>query len=418
MTKDEFFNEVVNLTDISEADFLIWGIKMKQQLPQSQRDWQLLTELMQYDGTANSYRKRVDRYLAQHGHDACEALQTLDPEYEPTAPQAISGTNVQTNRDENPEKAKLGKNYIDKQQLRDWYTAYRRGLRDDARIQTLAEEIKTAAGVLKPLDLRVKNVKYQAKKNTEAILMLSDWHIGQEANNFYNTYNAKVAKERVDKLAAETIHYCELYGVDTLHILNLGDLIEGLIHVNARVEQQMDVAEQLTFVGELLANFLVALEPRIPHITYRSVTDNHSRIVADTHQHIEKENFGRLVDWFLKERLGRVNSSIKMIQDNLDIGLGLFSLRSGLKVAFMHGHEDQKSKILQNVVGATHEWVDVVCCGHYHNPAEHTFQDMKFYINGSLCGTGPYALKNRLFATPSQKLLIFDNNICDIDIGV
>ena len=43
---------------------------------------------------------------------------------------------------------------------------------------------------------------------------------------------------------------------------------------------------------------------------------------------------------------------------------------------------------------------------------------MKLYVNGSLCGTGPYALKNRLFARPNQKLLIFDDNITDIDINL
>ena len=359
------------------------GAKFKE-LPVKERNWEELhKKLGIYNFSPEAYRHRVERYLRKN---------------------------------ESNEGKEYREAYTEKQKVRDWYNAYRRDIREEVRIENLKDEIKFAAEKFGKLEIAIKPNDYVYRDSVEAIALLSDWHIGQYSNNFYNKYDQDIAVERVNKLTENLIHYCKLNKVETLHVLNLGDLIEGLINTNARIEQQMDVAEQLMFAGELLANCLLQLSNNLNHVTYRSVTDNHSRLIPDKHQHIEKENLYRIIDWFIKERLK--NSSVEFIEDNIDIGFGLFELKNGMKIAFMHGHEDQKSKILQNVVGATREWIDVVCCGHYHNSAEHTYQDMKLYVNGSLCGTGPYALKNRLFARPSQKLLIFDDNITDININV
>lgn len=364
------------------------GVKFKQ-LPVRQRNWESLHQVLGvYGFTSNAYRQKVDKYIKKKNI-------ILNPEVE---------SEIYRN------------DYIEQQKVRDWYNAYRRNIRQEVRIENLVDEIKKAADKFGPLKITIKPSNYVYKDNVEAIALLSDWHIGQYSNNFYNKYDQDIAVERVNKLTENLIYYCKLNKVKTLHVLNLGDLIEGLINTNARIEQQMDVAEQLMFAGELLANCLLHLSNNLNHVTYRSVTDNHSRLIPDKHQHIEKENLYRIIDWFIKERLK--NSSVEFIEDNIDIGFGLFELKNGMKIAFMHGHEDQKCKILQNVVGATREWIDVVCCGHYHKSAEHTYQDMKLYVNGSLCGTGPYALKNRLFSKPSQKLLLFDGNITDININL
>ena len=145
-----------------------------------------------------------------------------------------------------------------------------------------------------------------------------------------------------------------------------------------------------------------------------------AKIKKSMDNYADKLMFEKAIEY--KNMLDYINITLEKqkveLDDNIDRGFGLFTLDNGMKVAFMHGHEDAKCKTLQNVVGATREWVDIVCCGHYHNASEHTFQDMKLYVNGSLCGTGPYALKNRLFAKPNQKLLLVDNNIIDININI
>ena len=48
----------------------------------------------------------------------------------------------------------------------------------------------------------------------------------------------------------------------------------------------------------------------------------------------------------------------------------------------MHGHEDKKSSVMQDMVGLTREFPDYILMAHYHNSAEHTFQGTKVFISG------------------------------------
>lgn len=60
---------------------------------------------------------------------------------------------------------------------------------------------------------------------------------------------------------------------------------------------------------------------------------------------------------------------------------------------------------------------DVVLMGHLHHKSVKEFHMRKVYINGSMAGTGEYAVGIRKFSKPSQTLLIFDGN-SEIDITI
>lgn len=363
------------------------GAKFKE-LPVKERNWEELhKKLGIYNFSPEAYRHRVERYLRKN---------------------------------ESNEGKEYREAYTEKQKVRDWYNAYRRDIREEVRIENLKDEIKFAAekfGKLEPIVW--PEVKETPVEKTEAVLLVSDLHIGVDCDNYYNKYNKDIAKERLAKLQQNVIKYCSINHVSALHILNLGDLINGVIHTNARIEAQMDVAEQIMYAGELIANFLYGLSKKIPNITYRSVFDNHSRAIANKNEHIEKEQFSRVIDWFIAERLK--DTPIEFIANDIDGGIGRMKLASGKTLMFCHGHNDGRNNSYQNFIGLTQEWVDYICMAHYHNPASKDFQGCKVFINGSIVGTESYAFGRRLFTKPSQKLIIFnegDNNISDIDISL
>ena len=306
--------------------------------------------------------------------------------------------------------------YKEKTQLKDLLNEYRRLVREDARIDDLKETIREAA---KSVDTYFSEyiINY-ANRNPikEAILLLSDWHIGVIVDNFYNKYNFEIAKNELDLLVKSVIDYCDKFNIYRLNIINMGDLIHGGIHTNARIEQEFDVITQIELAGQLLYRTLAKLEPAAPEVTYRSCSDNHSRLMPNKSEHIEKENFGRLIDWWVEAKLEQGNHSIKIIKDNIDFGLGKFELMNGKKIMFAHGHEDPINQAYQNFTGATREFIDYILLAHFHNPKEKAFQDCRVIVNGSLVGTEQYALSKRLFTTPCQKLLIFDDNFVDITI--
>lgn len=389
------FKEYLNTLDPKNADILEIGKSFKL-LPVRQRNWEwLFTYLKEHytlpeeyaNITSNAYRQRVDRY--------CKAIGSVEAKNIPT----------------------IDSKDKEKQQLRDWYTAYRRNIREESRIDTLINEIKSAADKFKDLPVNLYK-DTTVDNNKEAVLLISDLHLGVDCDNYYNTYNKDIAVKRLNKLANNTIYYCKLNGIKRLNVLNLGDMIHGIIHSNARIEAQMDVAEQIILAGEYISNFLNKLTEACPEITYHSCYDNHSRAIADKNQHIEKEQFSRIIDWFIKERLK--NTNIKFIDNDIDGGIGSIQIFDK-KAIFAHGHQDNKNTSVQNFIGLTQEWIDYIFLAHYHNSAVKEFQGCKVFINGSIVGTEQYAFGKRLFSKPSQKLIIFSkdtNNIQDIDINL
>lgn len=328
----------------------------------------------------------------------------------------IEQTNASSNNSNDEIEEKLQILYKEQQKYRDIMSSYRRAMREDARLDVMRDAIKECVKELNEL----KHYNYIGKTksiNNEAVLLLSDLHIGVECDNFYNKYNKDVASQRLNKLVKNTIEYCHRNNVQRLNVLNLGDLIAGLIHTSARVEQEMDVVSQVMVAGELVANTLNELQVAAPQVIYRSVCDNHARVMANYKESIENENFYRLIDWYLMERLRTTN--IIFEDDNIDIGLGKFDLLNGKKIMFAHGHQDSINTCFQNWIGATRDFIDYMCLGHYHCSKQKEYQGVKVIVNGSIVGTEQYALSKRLFSKPSQTLLIFENdNLMSINIDL
>lgn len=391
MTINEF-NEYVASFNKQPGEYSIEeqvqiGLKLKE-LPVYDRNWDNLVEILGSELSGDALRSRVYRFAKK--------IEEL----------------VEAN-----EGDAYKENYIEKQKVRDWYNAYRRDIRQEVRIENLKDEIKAAADRFGKLPaIRFKEVR--EPRDTEAVLCVSDLHIGAECDNYYNKYNVEIAKQRLASLVAKTKIYCALHHVKTLHILNLGDAIAGLIHTNARIEQQMDVAEQIMLAGEYLAEAVNELQSAAPIVTYRSVFDNHSRAVANKAEHIEKEQFSRVIDWFIEERLKA--SSVKFMNDNIDGGVIKFTLQNGKKIVAAHGHQDSLNNSWQNFVGMTKEWIDYIVLAHYHAAKEKSYNGATVFVNGSIVGTESYAFGRRLFGKPTQKLLVFnsDDDVVDINIGL
>ena len=303
-----------------------------------------------------------------------------------------------------------------KMQLRDERTTLNRTIRDEARLDRFMEGLKEMARQYAELPHVIETTFDDKLPSCEAVYGLADLHLGADIENCYNVYNYDVAVERLNKIAHDIIYYCQLHNVHTLHFINLGDLIAGIIHPTIRLNQEEDVITQVIKVANLVTDFIESIRIAAPVITYRSVVDNHARIMPDKHQHIELENLNRIIDVLVEERFR--NTNVQFMKDNLDIGIGRIVLESGKKLYFMHGHEDKKTSVVQDLMGLTHEFPDYILMAHFHNSAVHTFQGAKLFISGSVMGTDDYAFGKRLFNQPEQKLLLFDsrNNIMDIDL--
>ena len=320
------------------------------------------------------------------------------------------------------DKTETIKQDLYKQQVktRDTLNAYRRIMRSEARLEDFKDFMKDVAGEIGDLPEVVYDgprAAGEGGEEKEAVLMLSDLHIGVQINNFYNKYNVEIARKRVRKLVNDTVRYCRGNDVTRLYVLGLGDAVHGLIHTSARLEQQMDVAKQIMVACEVLADALNRLQEAAPEVVFCSCTDNHSRMVADLSESIESENFGKLIVFYLKARLA--GSKVEFKEDNLDDEIGMIEFANGKVGVFVHGHHDNICTIFQNMTAYTGRVVDYAFVGHYHSEKTKTFNGFRVFVNGSIVGMDQYAFSKRLFGKPSQTLLIFDgDNIINHSIGL
>lgn len=315
--------------------------------------------------------------------------------------------------------------YKEKVKVQDAAREYRKTLRDEARVETLLTAIKSNTK-----DLTLQVIPYEGEtegRESEGVLCVGDWHIGATVHNFRNDYNLEIAKRRLNKLAKKTIEYCRKFKLKKLHVINLSDLIEGEIHVSTRVENEIDTIEQIKVATSLMLKLLTDLSSSVPEIYYRSVVDNHSRLMVNYKEHIEKESFCKLIDWGLEEGVKRLNekfeeqglrNKIYIENDNIDDNIGLFHINNN-NIFFSHGHQGSPNTVVQDLSFGTNIMADYVLLGHWHVDKVKDFQGKKVYFNGSLKGVDNYTLSKRMFADPSQTLLIFEGeDVVNIPINL
>jgi len=300
--------------------------------------------------------------------------------------------------------------YIQQVKTRDVLREKRKLLRDEARIDELRDTVIQAAANMPDMQLPTVIGEVMHGPGNEGILCIGDWHYGGQYKHFLGEFNIQVLQDRVEDLLGKVIKYVRKHNITLLHVINLGDMIDGNIHVSTRVQAEKDAIEQTMGVAELLAWFLMALQKVVPNTTYRSTLDNHSRINKSYYEHIEKENFGRIIDWFMEERFKRHNSGIQLPKDNPDENIGYFELKDGSPVAFVHGHLDKVNTAFQNLSSALRVQLKYVFFGHYHQAKMKEFQMGKVFVNGSLKGSDYYAMDNRYFGTASQMMMVMDGD--------
>ena len=329
----------------------------------------------------------------------------------------LSGQNVGDMSFEDFEaKTEELKQSLYKQQVktRDTMNAYRRTVRSAARAETFQDMVIDAVKGLSPLPEAEPYQHNGEGTGVEAVMLLSDLHIGMKIDNFANKYDSEIARKRLMTYVDETIRLCRESGVQRLNVENLNDAIDGNIHVTGRIEQEQDVVEQIMTASEMLAEALNRLQEAAPEVIYRGVTDNHSRATQAYKDNIEKENFSRLIDFYLKARLGK--TGVVFADDNLDCDISRIDLLNGKTMICVHGHHDSPNRSLQAYVGALRQYIDYVCMGHFHESKMKSFQGAKVFVNGSICGNSQYGISKRLFGDPEQTLLIFDGRDLKINI--
>lgn len=256
----------------------------------------------------------------------------------------------------------------------------------------------------------------------EGVLVFNDWHYGMIASNVFNTYNIDICKSRIHEVVSAAMERLALHGCSKLHIVVLGDLFHGAAHTSARVASEELVCDQMMQVSEVLAQSIIMLSSVVDSVDVYMTYGNHARTVQNKNDSIHRDNMERIIPWWLEQRIcadelrtGQ-ELNVRIIPESASEFL-LFNV-CGHDFCASHGDLDgvkSSPRLLSTLFQKKfNKDIEYVLLADKHHRESFDELGISAMISGSLCGTDDYANDRRLYSTPSQLLLIV-NEECGVD---
>lgn len=290
--------------------------------------------------------------------------------------------------------------YKEKVKLRDQRRELNKLHTKQARFENLVEVIKERLEEIGTLP-REKYYK-QLDKEKGATLMVSDLHYGIKVDNQFNYYDTEVAEDRLKQLTNKTIQYCKKHDISNLNIELLGDEIAGTIHTSVRVQQEEDIIQQIIDCAELLSNMVNDLAEHVESVTVYSVYGNHGRTESNKHDAINRENYERLIYYFMKNRV----KGVRFIDSQGEDFIKYYDF--GKTFVISHGDKDKQASAIEVYSKMLGEQVGEVHLAHWHE-----FKEIgNVIVNGSVVGSDDYAVSIRKHSKPCQVLKVYGEDEC------
>lgn len=291
---------------------------------------------------------------------------------------------------------------IEKVKLQDERTAANRVYRDVARVEAIKELI--AAKVV-PYDKKdfLNVVQYEGSGH-DVIVCLSDLHTGAGIDSAWNKFNREILKARLESYVAQVFNIVERHAAEKIHVLLLGDLINGHIHVNTRVQNNENSIEQVMTAAELVSNFVAELYEVCQHIDVYSVSGNHSRVFPSKEDQVAGDELEALIPFYMKARLQNL-AGIEVKTEKLDPTFGGFKARNSL-VMYAHGDKDSPANVVEHLTMMVKQPIDLVFLGHRHTNGMTTVHGTKVIESGCVCGTDSFAVGIRKNDIPQQAVAV------------
>lgn len=353
-------------------------------------DWSEIVEELGLNCSADHLRKLAYAYKEYHEYIQTKGLDSISDEM----------------------REKLNKQLLEikkqKVQLSDLRTEVNRQARYQARYEQLLETAKYCsdkASELKPFYDYEVVLSDESDITREGVLLLSDLHYGQDVDNYWNSYNSMEFDKRCRVLVDRVLEICKRHEVKTVHIMGLGDYINGLIHTTTRLSNRESLVDQVLNVSEAISTIVYSIASEVSYVTLSMTDDNHSRIFANKKENTDKDSFVPFMKEFIKRRIEKL-PNVAFIDNHIDDGITVLKVCNRTIVG-VHGDKDKFSSVIQNLTSMLKTNIDYVCMAHYHNCKEDTFGESELIVNGSFGGTDDYAKNLRLHSKPVQKFMIF-----------
>ena len=263
---------------------------------------------------------------------------------------------------------------------------------------------------LKPLD----------KTDNSIVVPMSDWHIGLRTEEF----NLEVANDRVEQYANKVVHYANMFDVNTVNVIGIGDLINGsYMRANQLAENELSFSEQIVSASDMVFEFLELLSKELNVVYMGSIIGNHSRMSSGAPSNAQEGDSGENILDAVVEKYIKLSKNKRLSVDNKktsnrDISCSI----NGVEIKAVHGDLiSKKSKEkLQQFISLDEKFYDILLYGHFHHSSYVEENHGRMAIGtGSLQGVTEFSKGLGFETRPSQTLVVLEgDNPIPIMVGL
>jgi predicted phosphodiesterase len=279
-------------------------------------------------------------------------------------------------------------------------------------------------------------------KNKEAILVLSDFHLGEivlsSELHGINEYNSEIMIKRLNRIFYYFVHYCKKYEIQKINILLLGDLISGSHHPELMKTQEFSDIECIFFLQEYLTNKILEIEKEFSQIKINILVGNHSRIPEGKPEFKKSAimNYEYILSKQMKMFFDLIQKDNDIKKIDIKVNESLFDIINVADRKFLitHGHilsngsnsfagipyyglSQQASKLDGAFKQFEHLDFSDIIMGHLHVTSRIKTPIGNIFVNGSTIGVAEFALyKMKCVGIPEQTMLIIEDGNVNAEI--
>jgi hypothetical protein len=306
-------------------------------------------------------------------------------------------------------------NTFEKKSAQYWKKKYEELINDSAFDNKFIDEIKKYIKQFKKNEYPEKIIQ----SNNELILLLSDFHAGEEVNYEemmgLNEYNSDILKERLNIYYQNLLSNIKLFNlnnkINTCNIWMLGDMVSGFIH--DELIQGTSVAEEVILVAEYISELIYKLSEIFFEIKVSGVIGNHGRFCKKPQN---KKKFNNL-DYLVYKYIEIKCSNLSNVKFNFPKSAYITENIYGYNFLITHGDNISNLAVanpyvalkkIANGVSNTisynqNEFIHYYIVGHTHQQNVLDKAGGKIIMNGNFVGYNEFAMnKNFEFSEPKQ----------------
>lgn len=267
--------------------------------------------------------------------------------------------------------------------------------RSESRQEMYYEYVGSACSYLPLPDF--KPLYSGCENEIEYLLSIADIHYGATFKSENNEYSPGIVKERLELLTGYVIDFIEMHKINKLHIVSLGDLLQGIIRVSDLKINDSSVVKATVEISRLIALFLNELSAYVNIEYYHTPTANHTQLrqLGTKASELADEDLEYIIGNYIKDLCAnneRISAHLaEEGRQYIEIPI------MGNEIIAMHGHQLKNvENSIRDLSMLRHSFIDYLILGHFHSGKEipsyeGCCNDTEILVSPSFVGSDPYS---------------------------